>query len=89
MAEHKSVHSAVGSVLKIEIQRNRALYFLYHVSHDIHNPSFTLKAVKCCCEAEAGKARQSCNTSGNVDPVDFYEQTCEVSLWMKAGGAQP
>lgn len=45
--------------------------------------------MKCRCEAEAGKAWQSCNTSGNVDPLDFYEQTYEVSQWMKIGGAQP
>lgn len=61
-----------------------SLYFYY-----THNQSFILKAVKNTVRLGLLRHSSLVIQEGNVEPFHFYEQTCEVSLWLKAGEAQP
>ncbi len=74
--------------------KNRKFSSFYHVKNIHKHCIFTTLIIqvlfsKLLLKAQAGKAQHSCYTGGNVEPLHFYEQTCEVSQWLKAAEAQP
>lgn len=97
---NKAFHSCLQVVLHRkglthcrERYRNRKFFLscprMHVITTFLHNPHFILKAVKNRSEVQAGKAQQCCYTRGDVEPLHFYEQTCELSQLLKAAEVQP